>query len=235
MDCWICGDIADTKEHKIKASDLAQHFGVITQEDPAVRWPKDQRKQYIKSKKSPKFTFDSLICGSCNNDRTQPYDKSWESLSKYFFDNRDRHIRDGVWEPKKAFPGSSKRNMLNVHLYFIKWFGCKARDLGVNLDYSVLSNNILNSDYNSNFYLVFGNTPGLPSDMKYALETPIDVLEYGSDKNIHSAFSFYIVGQVAIKIVYTPGANFRTLVKGAWSPDDKRSKYIYFEKSDVKI
>ena len=235
MYCWICGALAKTREHKIKASDLLLHFGSITQNNPAVRWPKNKRQEYIKSQKSPKFTFDSLLCACCNNSLTQPYDKAWETLSKYFFKNRNSHICNSRWEPKKVFPGYSKTQMLNVHLYFIKWFGCKARDVDLPIDFSRLSECLKRNIPNENFYLVFGNTPGLPINRKYALETPIETVKFNESGLVHSAFSFYIIGQIAIKVIYTPEADFRTIVKGAWSPFDKKAKYVYFEKKDVHI
>jgi hypothetical protein len=235
MECWICGDQATTKEHKFKVSDLVQHIGQISEVSPIVRWPDGKRKQYVKSKKSPKLTFETLICASCNNKRTQPYDKAWEVLSNYFYKNREQIIGRGQWEPKKVFPGSSKKALINVHLYFLKWFGCKSKDFGVPLDYSVLADNILSGTPNSNFYLKFGNTPGLPVGTRYALETPMQVLEHTNSGSTHSAFTYYLVGQISIEAIYTLGTNDKPEVIGTWSPLDRKKKFIYYRTRYAKI
>lgn len=231
VSCWICGSTADSREHRIKASDVRLHIGDVSPSNPMFAAPDGQRPKRISSSKSKEFTFHSLICSKCNNDRTRPYDLSWQSLSEYFYSRRLELEARGRFEPKKVFPGSSRKEMLNVHCYFIKLFGCQAKELGANLDYFDLSYSLLNCVPNSNFYLSFGSTPGLEKNERFALVTPMQVLENKNTNAVQAAFSFYIVGHVAVEMVYTPLLGKRPTVKGAWCATDRLGRYIpYREK-----
>ena len=71
------------------------------------------------------------MCARCNNERTQPHDCAWETLSEHIRTSwRAIRLRGSV-DLRAAFgePGGVA-NALNVHLYFLKLLGCKARQDG---------------------------------------------------------------------------------------------------------
>jgi hypothetical protein len=52
----------------------------------------------------------------------KPHDKAWERLSDRL---RARRLRVGQWvRANSIFPHYTRREMTNVHLYFLKLFGC---------------------------------------------------------------------------------------------------------------
>jgi len=125
MKCWICGiNDADSREHLIKASDLREQFGHISQLKPIYGHVLDSNYEVISknkpigSSKSDNLKLNKSICTKCNTDSTSQYDDAWmmlcRSLLKQRLDTRDKlKIRLG-----KVFPYRRYINSLYVHLYF---------------------------------------------------------------------------------------------------------------------
>ena len=161
MDCWICGDRADSREHRFKASDLRLHVGNISQSQPLFKTPRDSRSKRIGSVTAKALKFDPTICVKCNNQNTQPYDRAWEKLSSYFFANREQLHRNQRWEPRKIFPGSARKDLINVQLFFLKIFGCRSIDLDTTIKLNELAECLRSGTPCSHFYISFGKTPGI--------------------------------------------------------------------------
>ena len=192
--CWICGDPADSREHRFKASDIRLHIGELTQAKPLFRAPDGSKPLRIGSENAKAFKFSKSICQKCNNQRTQPYDRAWETLSKYFFDNRDQIVAKQRWEPRRVFPGAARKSLLNVHLYFVKFFGCVAHENSAPIDLKPLSQNLLKGKPNHRFFLSFGASPVESQKDRYALEMPINVGQRtGSeqDPNCHDVLHYW--------------------------------------------
>ena len=203
------------------------HVGEISPSKPLFKRPEGTKAKKIGSAKAKALKFEPSICQKCNNETTQPYDRSWETLSKYFSENIEQLEKERKWEPEKVFPGSSQKEMLNVQLFFAKIFGCRTVELGINANLSVLSKSILDGTPINRFYLSFGKTPGLSDKERYALETPVEVIENNVTGEMHAAFMFYLVGQIAIEIIYMPKIDGRP-IESAWSPSNRKSKYICY-------
>ncbi len=82
--CWWCGATANSREHKFKRSDLARMrgpkgliWGDSTGESRAVR--SDRRSSLVK--------FEANLCSTCNNARSQPFDRAYDEFSDYAWNN----------------------------------------------------------------------------------------------------------------------------------------------------
>ncbi|MCB1604290.1 MAG: hypothetical protein KDI59_06570, partial [Xanthomonadales bacterium] len=85
--CWICNfNDANSNEHMFKKSDIKQHTG-FSKISKMFRSINFGRKFPIQGIKSKDFCFQTQICTHCNNSATQPYDRAWEILSAYLYDN----------------------------------------------------------------------------------------------------------------------------------------------------
>lgn len=124
MKCWICGDDANSGEHMIKASDLKSLFGHVTQQAPLYLHTDQKRNLRVAGIKSDKLMYKSLLCSRCNNERTQPYDRAWERLSSHLRERQPPIRPEMRISLTRAFPGSVKKSMTRVHLFFLKLFGC---------------------------------------------------------------------------------------------------------------
>jgi len=215
MNCWICGDEADSREHLIKASDLRSVFGSVTQKKPFYFHASDHRNQPIVGIKSDKLKYNARICRSCNNERTQPHDRAWERLSGYLR-SRNPPIRHGTLiHLEKVFPGSIRRSMLGVHLFFLKLFGCLIVEHSIPLDVSVFSSAILHEVPHPKVHLVFYNELNEPSRKRVG-RTYVKTASLNGQ--IVYAGWFYYVGRIAVNITYSEPTEHRKGLVHSWHP-----------------
>lgn len=105
-----------------------------------------------------------------------------------------------------------------MQLYFLKILGCKAADLQMNIDLKVLGWHILNHQPCPGLFLRIGQTPAIQKDDRWALDTPVQVLENNKTKHVYFASTFYVVGQVTIWIVYNALRDFHPESHFLWNP-----------------
>jgi hypothetical protein len=197
--CWICGAPATTGEHWIKASDLRSVFGTCSQLIPLYFHAPHKRNIPVGSIKADRLKFKGRICHRCNTTVTQPHDKAWEKLSSYLQKKIASDSKTVIIDLSKPFPGATKKELLNVHLYFVKLFGCHITEHSIPIDIAPFSKAILTNSAHGNVFLAFGNSVNV-TNRKIAGMTPIQAIE----KNGSPVFAawFYIVGNVAIEILF---------------------------------
>ena len=216
MKCWICGGEANSGEHFIKASDLRSLFGHVTQNKPIYIHTSAKRNQPIRGIKSDKLTYSTRICSTCNNKLTQPHDRAWEQLSGYLR-SQNPPIQGGtVIRLDNVFPGSVHRSMLYVHLFFLKLFGCLIVEHSIPLDISEFSRCILYGTPHPKVRLAFWT--GLHDTLrKHAGCTPVQTAALNG--YIVYAGWFYIVGRVAVNVIYTEPTAHRKGLQHSWHPE----------------
>ena len=153
MDCWICGAAADSGEHRIKASDLRLVFGHVSQKDPVYMHTALRRNRPVGGIKSDTLKSPARLCGYCNNTRTQPYDRAWERFSAYLTNVRPRKRAHDRIDLEKVFPGAVAEQMLGVHLFFAKLFGCAIAEHSVPISLKTFSNALMGGVSHPNLYL----------------------------------------------------------------------------------
>ena len=158
--CWICKkNKADSGEHKTKRSDLLAVLGKVSQKQPFF-YSDTKRKNHVVGSLDAKILKSPVrICAHCNNARTQPHDRAWERMSDRL---RSRRLMIGRWvRCNRIFGYFTKREMLAVHMYFLKLFGCmiaeaKANGHEVPIDLDVFSNAIMSGRPHPEVHLQFG-------------------------------------------------------------------------------
>jgi hypothetical protein len=215
MNCWICGQSADSGEHRVKASDLRLVFGHVSQRHPLFMHNAMQRNRPIKGIKSDVLKSDALICRECNNHRTQPYDNAWQQLSTYL-SARPEPIRTGDWiKMHKVFPGAVTQRMLDVHLFFAKLFGCIVVERKVPMDISGFSQAILKRQAHPLLFIAFG--PGIGSPGK-AMVGYSDLYTARLADRVAYATWIYHLAKFTVSIIYAiPGERRKGLVD-SWHP-----------------
>ena len=227
MKCWICGDDASSGEHLIKASDLRSYFGQVNQREPIYFHSGKRRNVPVGSVKSNRFTSKALLCAKCNNERTQPYDRAWETLSRYLRHNWTSISKAKKVDLSKVFPGAVGRQSVNVHLYFVKLFGCRIVEANVPMSIGKFSECLLSGRAHDEVFLVLAATPFLPNH-KVAQVTEIQArnIESVTDK----AVWIYTVGELSIQVGYLAKTANDILWPQAWHPNWS-SKILKFGKS----
>jgi hypothetical protein len=121
--CWICNlNEANSGEHKTKRSDLLAVFGSPTQEQPFFYHDLEEANRHVKSLKAKILKSPVRICAHCNSTRTQPHDRAWERMSDWLRKRRSPLKVGGLVRGNRIFPQSTRKQMRNVHLYFLKLF-----------------------------------------------------------------------------------------------------------------
>ena len=122
--CWICRNPATTGEHKAKRSDLRDVVSrSVTQKTPLHYRDDKNGQRTISSLNAKLLKFPDKICEHCNTARTQPHDRAWERLS-VALRTRITNLAPGACvRTDRIFREDTARQMLNVHLFFIKQFG----------------------------------------------------------------------------------------------------------------
>lgn len=158
--CWICKkNKADSGEHKTKRSDLLAVLGKVSQKQPFFYSDTKKKNQVVGSLDAKILKSPVRICAHCNNARTQPHDRAWEWMSDRL---RSRRLTIGRWiRCNRIFRHYTKREMIAVHLYFLKLFGCmiaeaKASGHEVPIDLDAFSSAIMPGRPHPEVHLQFG-------------------------------------------------------------------------------
>ncbi len=215
MECWICGEKADTGEHRTKASDLRSLFGIPTQANPLYFHTARRKNVKVATLRAPELKFTSRLCNRCNSTRTQPHDFAWQYFSETLRTRQPPIASGYVIRLNRIFPYNTARAMLNVHLYFIKVFGCQILEGKIPIDIAPFSKAILQERPHPNVYLAFRPTPA----------SGIARMAGGSDVVIamlkdQCAFAtwFYEVGSLSVNIMYAIDGEKRDGLANAWHP-----------------
>jgi hypothetical protein len=163
--------------------------------------------------------YSPSLCAPCNNDRTQPHDRAWERLSEYLH-GRNPPIRAGMEiRLDTAFPGSVRRSMLNVHLFFVKQFGCLIAEESIPLDIRRFARAVINGEAHPNVWLCFWAS----SDTRLAGRSPVQ--SPPSRGKVEFVTWFYHVGRVAVNVMYAEPNQRRRELTHAWHPS-KVGKHV---------
>jgi hypothetical protein len=214
MNCWICGSKAQTGEHVIKASDMRSIFGHIRQSQPVYRHSASRRNVPAKGINTKILKSGALLCARCNNQRTQPYDRAWETLSLYVRSRPQIRCRDRI-KLGKVFPGAVHRSMLNVHLFFVKLFGCLVVENSVPIDIGDFSSAILNNAAHPKVHLAISPyTDGIASGS--AGYSNLDTAQL--NRRVVYATWLYILDRFSIRVIYAEPTEHRKGLIDSWHP-----------------
>lgn len=228
MRCWICGQEGNTGEHLPKASDLKSYFGRISQDHPIYFHSKVRKNIPVKSVKSDRLKSKARICSHCNNHLTQPYDKAWQLLSEYLRFNWTSIQRHKRIRLSKVFPNNTRFHAVDMHLYFVKLFGCLIAEHDIPIDISQFSNSLVNRIPHKSMYIAVGP---LAAKLKSKCITVTDLKtvimeKVGFEEKAVFASWLYVIGNIAINIIMNEVANNSSVLMNAWHPNVAPSKVI---------
>lgn len=216
MKCWICGNEGTTGEHIIKSSDLKGQFGTVSQDFPLYFHSGRHKNIPVGSLKAKRLKSKALICNHCNSALTQPYDRAWEKLSQYLNENFQEILLKGVVNLSKVFPGEIKVSMLNVHLFFVKAFGCKVVESGAPLPVNEFSKALIDGKSNNYIHIGLGES-FTKSSVNFAGQTEIHSVNVGQ-KSVFASW-MYVVDKIAVNVIYADEYKNPNVMKNTWHPD----------------
>lgn len=213
--CWICGGPGDSAEHKTKRSDLKAVFGQASQAQPLYFHDRNRKNQRVGSLDAKLLKSRDRICHFCNTARTQPHDFAWEDLSRYL--RVTSGIKPGsVVRSNRVFPYDTRRRMLQVHLFFVKVFGCLVLEGALPIDISGFADAIMNERPHPLVHLKFG----CPSAEERLTAGRSDVWASAPTVEGSSSFVtwFYNLPHVWINVMFAVPGERRDGLVGAWHP-----------------
>lgn len=219
MDCWICGSTAKTGEHIVKRSDLAFLFTNVTQASPIFIQKQQELNTKVGSLKSKKLTHLAKVCSNCNNNITQPHDRAWQRLSRAMHLHTPKLQPGAAFRANRAFPNYTHLNMLRVHLFFLKAFGCMIKSGAVGIPLAPFADSILRGRAHPNVYLKFGC--GIDEDVAAVSDMWTISLEGG---DIVYATWIYQVGRIWVSLIFAHDGEEREGLVGAWHPRQGTAK-----------
>lgn len=136
--CWICGEIADSSEHKIKKSDLIRIHGSSDQFRKSKIYYLTSSRNLVRHRKlvqlqgpdSSRVKYNNTLCAKCNNERTQKADFAYVKFQEY----ASRHKTDILGRKyiflDDIYGSSFLDESLELFRYFTKSIGCCIADAG---------------------------------------------------------------------------------------------------------
>lgn len=128
MKCWICGNQADSCEHKIKKSLLVKIFENDFKNSKVLHL-KNNKFSEIQGPNSKKIKYEHSICSHCNNTKTQPFDKAYDKFFEYIQNEANSIIEKRVIDFYNLYGKDWEQDQLNLFKYFVKLFGCDLRSV----------------------------------------------------------------------------------------------------------
>lgn len=226
MNCWICGNTANSGEHRMKASDLRDHFGQMSQNKPLYLHLDERRNIPIRSAKNDRLKFNVQICARCNNQRTQPYDFAWEHVSKYVRANWTTLKREKIIDFSRIFPTYTKRSLIDAHLYFVKLLGCMIVEHDIPINVKSFSNSIIHRRPHKNIFIGFGCVKSL-HDTKIAVVSPVKAVDI-DNSSVFASF-LYIFNEFAVNVIYNEVPGNNAVLQNTWHPN-KNFKSVKLKK-----
>jgi hypothetical protein len=171
----------------------------------------------IISPKARILKYPKSLCTSCNDTLTQPYDVAWEKLSKYLHENWRSIVDRGSFDLSKPFPGRTGATALDVHLFFVKLFGCKIHeDGGVTIDLARFSKALLTRTAHPEISLTI-SADHIGRDLVVVQDSQIHAWK-DSRGQLDAAVWMYSIPPVAVRVHYLRAGAAPKVVGRPWRP-----------------
>jgi hypothetical protein len=128
MKCWICGQPADSREHKVKKSVVEKTYKDFF-DNGTVLHLRDGKFTKLQGPDSKKIKYEKTICAYCNNNRTQQFDEAYEQFFNYVQDQSLLISEKRMIDFKDIYGHNFEAGQLNLFKYFVKLFGCDLRSV----------------------------------------------------------------------------------------------------------
>ncbi len=126
--CWICGSISGSREHKIKRSDIVRAFGdgPFKNDGGLLHFVDGQPPRELQGPNSKLLKYEPVLCGECNSNRSQPWDKAYETFVNWVYKNERITLARRYIDLNEVFGEEVAVNScLSLYKYFVKAFGCR--------------------------------------------------------------------------------------------------------------
>lgn len=122
--CWICGNPANSREHKFKRTDVA-HSGKTWAPADQPYFISDRGWRRIQGPDSQLVKFEKILCQSCNTTRTQPFDRAYDRFTEWVNQKGADLLGYTEIDFTEIYGAYFHLGVLNLLKYFAKHLGCR--------------------------------------------------------------------------------------------------------------
>jgi hypothetical protein len=137
--CWWCGAVADSREHKYKRTDLARIFGPgpYVGDAAVVRGVAGLSLQ-VQGPKSGEVKFPPVLCATCNNARSQPFDSAYDAFTEFITQQETPILQTRRFRFSEVYGAEWRSAKENLAKYYVKHIGCRLADAGIRVERPML-------------------------------------------------------------------------------------------------
>jgi hypothetical protein len=220
--CWICRvRAADTGEHRLKASDIRVLAPGISQNNPVYLQRGRATNDRIGSAKADKLKHPKSMCSVCNGSLTQPYDMAWDRLHEYLRSTWELTVEREWFDMSVPFPQKLRQGTLDVHLFFVKLFGCLAYEADIPIDLDPFSDALLSRSPHPEIYLTVSHDD-VGEGIVVAQDSAVHRWDDRRSGQLAALSWMYAVPPIAIKLHYIRAGEKMEVAGWPWHPSETR-------------
>jgi len=127
--CWWCGADADSREHRLKASDLRREYGKPPYNDlrTLTRFSGGDRHDF-RGTNSNLVKFSKTLCTRCNDTRSQPLDSAWDRFTACLADHEVDVVDAAKLDWSEVFGTDWRAAGADLERYVLKHAICRMID-----------------------------------------------------------------------------------------------------------
>jgi len=129
--CWICGEPANSAEHRLKKADLVRAYGRGPYKGGSA--PVHVRGGKIRAIQGPgagTLKYPTSLCQKCNTTFTQPFDRAYDKLISWIHANESGVLRKRFVDFADVYGEQFEVPQTDLYKYFAKSFGCRLVEAG---------------------------------------------------------------------------------------------------------
>lgn len=125
--CWWCGAIADSREHRVKASQLRRMFK--TADYLILSGKNGERSTRLNGPNANPVRFPKVLCANCNNAKSQLFDLAYDAFVEKIWDAPEWFRNRAEFDISEIFPDDPDGGA-KLARYYVKNIACRIATVG---------------------------------------------------------------------------------------------------------
>jgi hypothetical protein len=243
--CWICGQIADSREHIIKKHDLVRAYGKNFYSESTPAHVKDGKIKILQGPDSTRVKYQPNLCQKCNGTFSQPFDLAYDKFVDWFFQNEEFVLHNRFIDFQDVYGNGFEISQTNLFKYFVKSFGCRLTEAGKSVPSDLIALfqpehfvTAMRISFSINEDILL-----MPSTMRNGFIGKCELLAWNIDHNVNAGIGYSFSEHISwLYINYWYGiasqprsgsewiANTRVVYFGSFAPLNAEQRQVLTEK-----
>jgi hypothetical protein len=133
-------------------------------------------------------------------------------------------VRREQFDLARPFPGKTLAATLDVHLFFVKLFGCKIFEDAIPIDLAPFSTSLLNRTHHPDVNLVLCDVSARRIDAVLMKDSDVHLMHERKTRELHGATWMYLANPFAIKCGWVKPGALLSLPGHVWHPSTPTRK-----------